>query len=285
MGWPRCLTRLARHVRAVLLRGPRPALPSCSAWGEGAGRGRDVGGLACAAYCIRIESDHVRPAYHDHPQSPPSLSYRQRRNTSQKLRGKSTQGFRVSSGVLKGGHSTPCMACSERMGHSGQGTWQPPACVAYAPAGGRCEAVGADIPIGLDDQGDGIGPPSGILPASVRGLHEQHSGWGFRRCCRHAVLGMTVIAAEEPAWTCAAAWGSMRRRHPPRGPTEASHASRIDAPRGCNGLGRTLALGVAVRRRGAAARDSVAKVVTPVLSDIEVETACIARASKTHRPM
>jgi len=39
---------------------------------------------------------------HGHPQSPPSLSYRQHRDTSQKLLGKSTQGCRVSSGVLKG---------------------------------------------------------------------------------------------------------------------------------------------------------------------------------------
>ena len=82
---------------------------------------------------------------------------------------------------------------------------------------------------------------------------------------------MTVIAAEEPAWTCAAAWGSMRRIHPPRGPTEASHASGIDVARGCNGLCRTLALGVAARRSGAAARDAVAEIVTPVLSDIEAD--------------
>ena len=103
MAWPRGLTRLARHVRAVLWPGPGPALPSCSAWGEGAGGGRDVGGLACAAYGRRLESDHVRPVSHDHPQSPPSLSYRPRRDTSQKLRGKSTQGCRVSSGVLRKG--------------------------------------------------------------------------------------------------------------------------------------------------------------------------------------
>jgi hypothetical protein len=179
-------------------------------------------------------------------------------------------------GSLEEGHGTACMACSERMGHRGQGTWQPPACVAYTPPGGRYEAVSADIPIVLVDHGDGTGPPSGVLPASVRGLHEQHSGWGFRRCCRHAVLGMTVIAAEEPAWTCAAAWGSMRRRHPPRGSTEASHVSRIGEARGCNGLCRILALGVTLRRSGTAARDAVAKIVTPVLSDIE--------AAGTRRP-
>jgi len=157
-------------------------------------------------------------------------------------------------GSLAGGHSTACMAFSERMGHRGQGAWRPPARVAYAPAGGREEAVGADIAIGLDDQGDRTGPPSGVLPASVRGWHEQPSGWGSRRVCRHAVLAMTVIAAEKPAWTCAAAWGSvMRRRHPPRGQTEASHASGLGVAGGCNGLCRSLALGVAARRRGAAA--------------------------------
>ena len=44
--------------------------------------------------------------------------------------------------------------------------------------------------------------------------HDRHQCQrGFLLSCdgnrRHAVLGMTVIAAEGPAWTCAAAWGSV----------------------------------------------------------------------------
>jgi len=71
MALPRRLMRLARHVWAVLLPGPEPASPSRSARGEGAGGWRNVGGLAGAAYCIRIGSDHVRPAYYNHPSHRP----------------------------------------------------------------------------------------------------------------------------------------------------------------------------------------------------------------------
>jgi hypothetical protein len=63
----------------------------------------------------------------------------------------------------------------------------------------------------------------------------------------------------------------MRRRHPPRVATEASHASEIGVARGCHDLCRPLALGIAARRRGAAARDAVAELVTPVLSDLEAD--------------
>jgi hypothetical protein len=39
----------------------------------------------------------------------------------------------------------------------------------------------------------------------------------------------------------------------------------------CDGLCRTLALGVAARRSASAARDAVAAIVTQVLSDIEAD--------------
>jgi hypothetical protein len=113
--------------------------------------------------------------------------------------------------------------------------------------------VGADLPIGLDDQRHSTGPPAGVLPANQRGLHEQRSGGGSGRCRRHPALSMTVNAAEEPAWTCAAAWGSMRRIHQPRGSTMVSHTSGIDVAKGYNGRCRTLALGVTARRRVSAA--------------------------------
>jgi hypothetical protein len=63
----------------------------------------------------------------------------------------------------------------------------------------------------------------------------------------------------------------MRHIHPPRGHTEASHDSGMGVARGCNGLCRPLALGVVARRGGASARDAVAEIVTPVLSEIEAD--------------
>jgi hypothetical protein len=92
------------------------------------------------------------------------------------------------------------------------------------------------------------GPPCRLLPASVRGLHEQPSAWGSKHVCGHTVLGMTVIAAEGLAWTCAAASGSMRRRHPPPGQTEASDTGRIGVGRGCHGTSQRCC-GVRRRRR------------------------------------
>jgi hypothetical protein len=209
------MTRLARHVRAVLM--PGLASLSSSTWGEGAGGGQDVGGPACVAYGTRLE--HNRSDLHTMitPQSPSSLSYRQCRDTSQKRR--------------------------------------------ESPHGdAECH-----------------GEFCGKAHAIVHGLYGKASGLCSRRVCRHAILGMTVIAAEESAWTYAVAWGSvMRRMQPPREPTEASFAGAISVARGCNGLCKTLALGGAARRISSAARDTVAAIVAPLTSDLAVDG--------THRP-